>query len=655
VVLRVICEYEQSWQSINVHETFLRDPSGKHCGKEIGYEWVGDRSARWDILIEQPQLWWPIGQGGQPRYNLELIKAGKGPAYSIGLRTVELDTSPDDIGRKFAIKINGKAIYCKGFNWIPDDCFLDRACDPGRVRKRIQQAVDAGANMLRVWGGGIYETDEFYRICDELGVMVWQDFPFACAMYPEEEPFWSEVEAEARENVARLSHHPSLVLWNGCNENIWAYRDWGWKDDPDVVGKTWGKGYYLDLLPRIVRELDPARPYWAASPWSGDEDVDDGVPPNADTHGNMHCWRPWFHDHFTTYRDFAPRFCSEFGFQGPATYASINRVVPREQQDFGHPAMRNRQKSGDRVRDDGDRRNLRALVRQFNVEGAQELLDALAPPDPNEKPPPWGTQPLHPANVRPSRANFDDLHYVLQLTQARALTLAVEWLRSRYPRNMGVLYWQLNDCWPGVTSWSCIDGDGRPKLLWYATRRFYDDVLWTFQPGKDGIFLCIHNDSDKPRDASVNITRRRFDGTIVAEQRAQRVVMPRSAERIPVEPHVARPDYPAAELLVADHHPHALWFFLPDCELRYTEPQLSAARDAGRLTVTAGSFIRDLCINIDRLDPQATVSDQLITLLPGESFTFDIQSERSLTVEQLTMRPVLQCANWYGLSAAGPA
>src|SRR5581483_10328604 len=184
------------------------------------------------------------------------------------------------------------------FNWIPDDCFLDRACDPARVRKRIQQAVDAGANMLRVWGGGIYETDCFYEICDELGVMVWQDFPFACAMYPEEEPFWSEVEAEARENVARLSTHPSLVLWNGCNENIWGYRDWGWKDHPDVIGKTWGNGYYMNLLPRVMQEVDPSRPYWAASPWSGDPDPDNGIPPNAATHGNMHVWVPWFKEDY---------------------------------------------------------------------------------------------------------------------------------------------------------------------------------------------------------------------------------------------------------------------------------------------------------------------------------------------------------------------
>src|SRR5207237_5042142 len=204
----------------------------------------------------------------------------------------------------------------------------------------------------QLWGGGNYENDYFYNICDELGVLVWQDFPFACAMYPEEEPFWSEVEAEARENVARLAHHPSLAIWNGCNENIWAYCNWGWRDHEDVKGKTWGKNFYLDLLPRVVKELDPARPYWAASPWSGDVDVDNGLAPNLSTHGNKHLWDASVVADYAAYRNFSPRFCSEFGFQGPATYASIASVVAEEKGDLGTREMRRRPKSGDRVRDD---------------------------------------------------------------------------------------------------------------------------------------------------------------------------------------------------------------------------------------------------------------------------------------------------------------
>src|SRR5439155_13971825 len=244
---------EENWQVvIGLHEEIGPWKAGRSW-YDLPSNWKS-----WKLSIEfpfghAPVLWWPNDHGAPFLYNANIrVNDCEGSGKEvieltkrIGLRTVELDTSPDSIGSKFVVKINGKPIFWKGFNWIPDDCFLNRACKRDRVRERVGQATDAGGNMLRVWGGGIFETDQFYDICDELGVLVWQDFPFACAMYPEEEPFRSEVEAEARYNVARLAHHPSLAIWNGCNENIWAYRDWGWKDA--VKDKTWGKGFYFDL------------------------------------------------------------------------------------------------------------------------------------------------------------------------------------------------------------------------------------------------------------------------------------------------------------------------------------------------------------------------------------------------------------------------
>ncbi len=645
------------------------------------------------IPLDCVQFWWPVGHGAQPLYEISVYVGTEQEEWDswsgrIGLRTVELDASPDDIGRKFVVKVNGKPIFCKGFNWIPDDCFLDRACEPSRVRQRIQQAIDAGGNMLRVWGGGIFETDDFYNICDELGVLVWQDFLFACAMYAEEEPFWSEVKEEAKYNVARLAHHPSLAVWNGCNENIWAYRDWGWKDHPDVIGRTWGKGFYFDLLPSICKELTPGIPYWAGSPWSGDYDVDNGVPPNAATHGNKHVWEAWFKEDYAVYRKFAPRFCSEFGFQGPANFATIAGVVPvtREEaprssapplngetgasivsggaqlrgfdfsnippRDFGSPEMRHRQKSGNTVQDDGDRRNLRHLVRHFNLVGAEDLLSALDSPDPKAKPPECGAEPVHPAK-RPSRANFDDLHYLLQLNQCRALTLGVEWFRSRQPTCMGTLYWQLNDCWPGVTSWSCIDGDGRFKPLWYATRKFFAAKLLTIQPEEDGtLWLHLNNDSDEVATEVVQITRRSFDGKVLAEQAATLSASARSSAKIALDPSVATAGDRARELILVEGSTKAFWFFDFDRNLRYPPPEFDASiersGDEHRLTIRAKTLLRDLILNADRVDPAAVVSEQLITLLPSESFTFVVQSKQDLTVEQLTRQPVLQCANRFG-------
>ena len=656
VIVEVTAFHEGS--SSHVIEASIAAPGGDVIETDDLNVELGQYS--WRFRISNPHLWWPREHGDQPLYHLDVRLGDDRRTQRIGVRTVDLDTHLDPIGREFVLKVNGKPIFCKGFNWIPDDCFVDRATEPTRVRQRIQQGVDAGANMLRVWGGGIFETDEFYDICDEMGVLVWQDFLFACGMYPEEEPFKSEVEAEARYNVARLAHHPSLAIWNGCNENIWAYRDWGWKDSDEVKGRTWGLGYYLDLLPRVVKELTPTIPYWAASPWSGDPDPDTGIHPNADTHGNMHVWRPWFHEDYASYRKFDARFCSEFGFQGPATYGSIASVVPPDARDFGSVEMRHRQKSGDRVRDDGDRRNLRHLIRYFNLPGAQELLDALDSPDPKAKVPYCGAEPVHPARTLPSKVNFDDLHYLLQVNQARALTLGVEWFRSRQPRCMGTLYWQLNDCWPGATSWSCIDGDGKPKPLWYATRRFFAPSLFTIQPVsaeyKPGDALMLHaiNDQDERGAGRTLVRRCDFDGRVLAEQEIGVNWLTRSVTAWNLDPRVTTPTDPTREMIVVGVPATPFWFFLPDKDLVYPPGEFSASLSRNgeeyRLIVKAVSLLRDVCIFADRLDPDAHVSEQLVTLFPGDAFTFAIKSKLSLTQDQLTSPPVFRCVNPFGAS-----
>ena len=224
------------------------------------------------FVVERPRLWWPVGHGDQPLYDLEVtLTDGAGPIIDvmhrrIGLRTTELETKADEkaltdavpgrTGESMTLKINGKPIYCKGANWIPDDCFPHRVTPPR----------DANMNMLRVWGGGVYEGNAFYEICDEMGLLVWQDFMFACAFYPEEEPYRSLVEEEIRQNVSRLASHPSVVLWNGCNENLVAAFDWGeaWSSVRLDATRTWGRGYYFDLIPKVLAELDPSRPYWPA-------------------------------------------------------------------------------------------------------------------------------------------------------------------------------------------------------------------------------------------------------------------------------------------------------------------------------------------------------------------------------------------------------
>ena len=251
----------------------LRDPAGQVVAEELR---AADSQNTVTLSVADPQLWWPVGYGEQPLYTLQVVLKKDDTVLETwqrrtGLRQVRLHTDVDDIGSKFVLEVNGKAVFCKGANWIPDDCFVTRVT-PERYRERVTQALGAGMNMLRVWGGGIYEQSAFYETCDELGVMVWQDFPFACALYPEEEPFASLVEAEARYQIARLSPHPSLVLWNGNNENLWGYFDWA-RDGKTWLewtrGRTWGSGFYFKLLPGLVADLDPSRPYTPGSPFSG--------------------------------------------------------------------------------------------------------------------------------------------------------------------------------------------------------------------------------------------------------------------------------------------------------------------------------------------------------------------------------------------------
>ncbi len=288
---------------------------------------AGTETAGLTSTIDAVERWWPRGYGEQPLYDVVvLLRAGSHEDNwrgRVGFRNVSLNVAPDKDGSAFVLSVNDKPIYVRGANWIPDDAFVTRL-NRATYESSIQDAVDAGMNLVRVWGGGIYESDDFYDVCDEQGILVWQDFLFACAAYSEDEPLWSEVEAEARQAVTRLSKHASLAVWNGNNENIWGYVDWGWR--VPLAGRAWGEGYYFDLLPRIVAELDPRTPYSPGSPYS----YDHFLHPNDERHGTMHIWDVWNREDYTTYRKYKPRFVSEFGFQGPPAWSTLTSVVHDE-------------------------------------------------------------------------------------------------------------------------------------------------------------------------------------------------------------------------------------------------------------------------------------------------------------------------------------
>ncbi|MFV2086012.1 glycoside hydrolase family 2 protein [Micromonospora sp. LOL_021] len=569
---------------------------------------AGQRSAVVTLTVAEPELWWPRGYGEPARHALDVtLNRADGSTLDtwqrhIGFRSVRLDTTVDAAGSAFTLVVNEMPVFVRGVNWIPDDAFPTRV-DRARYAHRFGQAVEAGVNFLRIWGGGRYESEDFYDLADELGLLVGQDFLFACAAYPQEEPIASEVAAEARYQVARLTPHPSLVLWTGNNENIWGWHDWGWQEVLD--GRTWGLGYYLDVLPGIVAELDPTRPYWPGSPYSGRDDLH----PNDPSHGTMHIWDVWNTDDYLKYRQYVPRFLAEFGYQGPPAYATLRRAISDDPLTPDSPGMAHHQKAID-----GDRKLRRGLDAHL-----------------------------------PAPRDFDDWHYLTQLNQARAIAVGVRHFRSHRGVCMGTILWQLNDCWP-VTSWAAVDGDGRRKPLWYALRDAYADRLLSIEPRDGGLALVAVNDTGTDWHPQTDVTRLTLTGQPLAKIGYQLAVPAHSAVTVPLVADLTTSGDPRRELLLAAAAgQRAWWFFAEDNEVDYPVAGYDAAvepTDGGlRVIVTARTILRDLTLYPDRLDPAAEVDRALVTLLPGESTEFVVRTGTELDPVALTSRPVLRCVN----------
>ncbi|WP_406262095.1 glycoside hydrolase family 2 protein [Streptomyces chartreusis] len=554
------------------------------------------------LTVPDVRLWWPRGYGEQPLYDVELtLLHGDAPLdvwrRRIGFRTIGLDRSADEHGTGFTLVVNGERLFARGVNWIPDDVFPSRVTRE-RYRTRLRQAADAGVDLVRVWGGGIYESEDFYDACDELGLLVWQDFPFACAAYPEEQPLRGEVEAEARENVVRLMPHPSLVLWNGNNENLWGFRDWGW--EPRLAGDSWGEGYYLGVLPRVVAELDPTRPYTAGSPWSGSWDRH----PNDPAHGTHHSWEVWNRRDHADYRLSVPRFVAEFGWQAPPAYATLRRALPDEELAPDSPGMLHHQKA-----DDGNGKLRRGLERYF----------ALPEKD--------------------SEQDFDRWHYLTQVNQARAVAAGIEHWRSNWPVCAGTVLWQLNDCWP-VTSWAAIDGDGREKPLYHELRRLYADRLLTLAVREQGLELSVVNQAGLAWTGTARLRRMSVEGAVLGEASAGFGAERRAVARIDV-PKELEPVGPK-EFLVADADgSRAVHFPAPDREVPYPRPEFDVALVPGGVRVTARSLVRDLLLRADRLHPDARADRGLVTLLPGEEVTIGVSGWE--TPDAAAARSALYC------------
>jgi len=466
-VLKLSCIYDGACDDVDAVITINGE---KVAAKKLI---LNDGVFEGEVIISEPHLWYPNGMGEQPLYNVEFYAHNEGVIIDqnkikIGLRTIRIiqENDDDELGSSFIFEINGLKVFAKGACWIPAHNLLpDITVDD--YKKYIKDAKDANMNMLRVWGGGIYEDTAFYEACDEAGIMVWQDFMYACSQYPDDKQWFCELaESEAKFIVKQLRNHPSIVLWCGNNENNWFYElQWGLKD-PDYYGNY----IYKTILPNICKELDLSRPYHISSPYGGEE-------PNSENFGDRHNWLVWSgYRPFEEYKKDKGRFLSEYGFQSlPAKKTVYSYTEPQDRNMFSQVMLSHNKQI------DGTERLMRYLIGETGL--------------PEE---------------------FDGYIYLTQYVQALAIKVGTEHWRAQKYRTAGALFWQLNDCWP-VASWSCIDFYKRKKALYYYARRFFDIVMPYMLRNENTLCVQIVNDFQEFISGSIRITTWSFNGKKLGE------------------------------------------------------------------------------------------------------------------------------------------
>ena len=561
----------------------------------------GPNTVSGSIAVRDPRLWWPAGMGPQNLYKLKVSGACGEDALeekvaTIGLRRVELERSPDEAGESFTFHVNGEPVFCRGANWIPADSFLPRLTreDYGDL---ISKAAEANINMLRVWGGGIYEADEFYKACDRAGIMVWQDFMFACACYPDHLGWFCEsVRAEAESNVRRLRNHPSLVLWCGNNENQWGFHE-SWSG----LGRLPGEKIYEEILPGVCSQLDGTRPYWPGSPYGGDD-------PNDPGRGDQHNWEVWhgWKDP-SAYQGYAGRFISEFGLQAPPSLGTIKEYIPSSERHMQSRTMVHHNRAGE-----GTERLYRYLSACFQV-----------PTD------------------------FESTVYLMQLVQAEAMKTGVEHWRSSKFHTSGALIWQFNDCWP-VSSWSFIDSRRRPKALYFYAKRFFAPVLPVIECRDGRVSMKVINDLRERHDARLIYGLSGLDGQAVWVQSRDLVVPANSVME------AAAMDEP--ELKLSDPTAEFLWcrliqgrqgvavnthFFSPFKHVPFARPDWTVKVNQPEpntfsITLSADVFAKGVALRAE--GDEARFDDNFFDLLPEDPVTVVARTSREMDTDAFRRR-----------------
>ena len=560
------------------------------------------------IEIRQPKLWYPAGYGEQPLYDFT-AQVGTGGQVSesrkvrAGLRSIELHRVLDKWGRSFELVVNGIPVFAKGADVIPFDSFPNRVTTAD-YRRILQSARDANMNMIRHWGGGYYETDEFYAICDELGIMVWQDFMFGNDWQPGTYAFKQNIEAEAEDQVRRLRNHPSIVVWCGNNETESALNWPARKVLPlDVKYQMW-QDYLIEfsgILPRVVARLDPETPYWPSSPSADYEPVSESYHT-----GDDHIWDVW-HGRvpFATYETHHSRFVTEYGFQSFPEMKTVEAFTqPEDRTSIFTPVM---------------------LAHQKNNEGNAIIHDYLLRDYSEPK-------------------DFASFLYVSQVLQAEGIKIGAEHFRRSRPETMGSIFWQLNDCWP-VASWSSIDYYGRWKALQYYARRFYAPILVSPHVEDGALKVYIVSDKVNAEPVTLRVRLMDFDGKLLLEETQTVDVAPLASKVYLDWPLKKLTDagaadtsrvFVVAELSAGGAQLSRNLVYLAPVKHVYLKPahlkvEATGAKGSFKIRVSSPVLARSVYISFGNLDVQ--LSDNYFDLLPGE--TVEITAKSAGTLDAL--------------------
>jgi len=561
------------------------------------------------VEIEKPELWYPAGYGAQAIYqfNAQLTignRAEDRASARTGLRSIVLRRELDQWGRSFEFVINGIPVFAKGADVIPFDSFPSRVTTE-QYRRVLQSARDANMNIIRHWGGGYYESDEFYNLCDELGIMIWQDFMFGNDWKPGTYPFKQNVEKEAEYQVRRLRDHPSIVIWCGNNETEEAF---GWKSSreqpgPEVRLKMW-EDYltvFSGILARTVNRLVPETPYWPSSPSADYEETS-----AAFQSGDFHDWSVWHGNvAFSEYEKHFPRFMSEYGFQSFPEMRTVEAFTsPEDRASIFTPVMLAHQKN--------NRGN--AIIHDYMLRYYSEPRD------------------------------FPFFLYASQVLQAEAIKVGAEHLRRIRPRAMGSIFWQLNDCWP-VASWSSVDYYGRWKALQYYARRFYNPLLASPHVEDGNFTVYVVSDKTAPTEARLRVRLMTLEGTTLSDQ-TQDILVPELSSKVYVRRPLAEfvnangtdaaKIFAVADLIVDGKQVSSnLLYFVPTKEVRLPQAQINTEltknADAYRLHLSSNVLARSVYVSFG--DMNIALSDNYFDLIPGQPVDLAVTS--SAPLEQL--------------------